>query len=409
MVVFITGFLPGVDAYGTTTAGPPVTIGFADTLEARALCGVEKVREICEDASVESNSVLIDCSVDFKQLDCQTASQADNVITKKLLFHGAETSGVVADFNGAHINAASGQFNHNRQDIIEINSIQNEDGRWSVPSGITIQHARISGSIRLKGMGRNGEAEAVRNSSHQPGHTARIRANAPHKISLLNLSIEGQGRTPLYFGPGVNHSMLQHSMISGISKRVAAYLDAESQAISLLGNVFDVQTTDGSFLGFYDRGWPQIAIDGSSQNIIKGNRFVDIKNGGIYLYRNCGEGGTIRYTTPSGNLIAHNRFERKRDDRGTSPAIYIGSRNYGWWENHLPGWHCNDDEVSGLNTGSAASNADFAQRNRIVDNLIQRSAEASVNQQWVGQGDQIRIGSQRHDRDNIIQGNQWIE
>jgi len=67
-----------------------------------------------------------------------------------------------------------------------------------------------------------------------------------------------------------------------------------------------------------------------------------LKQGGIYLYRNCGEGGTVRIETPSYNRILNNLFVYQRQEL-SDPAIYVGSRNYGRFENWWPGSHCNDD------------------------------------------------------------------
>ncbi len=71
-----------------------------------------------------------------------------------------------------------------------------------------------------------------------------------------------------------------------------------------------------------------MAVDGSSWNTINNNRFASLRNGGIYLYRNCGEKGTIRITPPEHNTITNNSFYYKKYT-GHKPAIYLGSRDYG--------------------------------------------------------------------------------
>src|SRR4030095_10619472 len=73
----------------------------------------------------------------------------------------------------------------------------------------------------------------------------------------------------------------------------------------------------------------QIAIDGSSYNMIIDNWFSAIDHGGIFLYKNCGEGKWVRQSTPSYNQIINNVFYYKyfKDEKGKYPSVYLGSRN----------------------------------------------------------------------------------
>ena len=151
------------------------------------------------------------------------------------------------------------------------------------------------------------------------------------------------------------------------------YLDAESGDIAIEGNAIGVRTDDASVLGFYDRGWPQVAIDGSGGNRVVGNRFTRLEQGGVFLYRNCGEGGTVRHASPSGNVVADNVFEldeARRDD----PVIRLGSRGYGRWESVVPGSHCDDDEGPWPRVGSARDNGDFASGNTVAGNRFETDA-----------------------------------
>jgi len=208
----------------------------------------------------------------------------------------------------------------------------------------------------------------------------------------------------------VHHSALVSSELSGQSNRVGVYLDAESFANNIDSNEFDVTTSSGSWLGFYNRGWPQIAVDGSSENIIVNNVFKRLRNGGVYLYRNCGEGGTIRYGTPSHNIISKNRFELlEREIVGlASPTIYLGSRNYGKFENVFPYSHCNDDQEHGLDVGSARSNADYSQYNTVTNNVFTRKRIQGLLDTRVRVGTIIKVGNPRLDRFNEISNNQWV-
>ena len=332
-------------------------------------CSKEKIVQLCTTATAADAFIEIDCHIDFTQMDCRRAAQLPNVITKQLRFQGSSASGVIADFNQAHIDAGAGTLHFQRGDIIEIRSIRDSGGHWLRPERVQLLRARITGSLRIFGMGRNGEDPLVRASSLDLNHTDRVRLAAPTQINIESMHITGTGRNPVYFGPGVTNSILQRSTIDGSSARVGIYLDAESHGNTIQDNRISVNTVDGSVWGFYDRGWPQIAIDASSHNRVIGNHFSHLRQGGIYLYRNCGEGGTVRHSTSSDNVIEGNIFEYD-DFAGLAPAVFIGSRDYGRWENWLPGSHCDDDEQNGITVGSARSNADHATDNSVILNRI---------------------------------------
>ncbi|MBX2835880.1 MAG: right-handed parallel beta-helix repeat-containing protein, partial [Gammaproteobacteria bacterium] len=271
------------------------------------------------------------------------------------------------------IDSGSGTYNHRRGDIVEVASVPLGNNEWSVPRNIVFRNAKIEGSLRVYGLGKNGEAARVKASSYNESHVEYVRKNAPSDITLESLDIKGYGRTPVYFSPGVTEVTLRQSRIHGESIRVGIYLDAESGRNSITNNIISVTTQDGSMFGFYDRGWPQIAIDGSQSNVIEGNQFYRLQQGGIYVYRNCGEGGTVRHSKPSNNRLVDNEFHYTLSSSNpavANPAIYIGSRDYGLWEKRLPGSHCNDDEQPGVKIGSAVSNADHATDTEIRGNRV---------------------------------------
>ena len=373
--------------------------------DAAELCPVSTLERVCATASEAESSLVLDCSLDFREMDCTDVGRQSNHLTKKLILEGSKVTGLLLDLKGAHIDGGRGQFNYRRGDMIEIRSVRSSDGNWSVPTDINIQNARLTGSIRLYGMGRNGEAAAIKEASWKADGQSLIRHAAPKRITLDSLTVEGTGRNPIYFGPGVMNSTLKNSTITGSSTRVGVYLDAESSHNVLTGNTFSVETDDGSWLGFYDRGWPQLALDGSAHNEITNNKFLRLKQGGIFLYRNCGEGGTVRIETPSYNYIANNQFIYQRQQLA-DPAIYIGSRNYGRFENWWPGSHCDDDADAGRK-GSAQSNADNARYNTIRNNLFdvskigrQRTDSGKISLEQL-----IKVGNTRRDHSNDMDAN----
>ena len=208
---------------------------------------------------------------------------------------------------------------------------------------ITIKRCKINGSIRTIGLGHNGEAPGVKASSITLGHTARAQAAAPKNTVLYAVTITGHGRIPLYLGPGTTRLTMSDSTIKGRSDSVALYLDAESGSNIFRNNTFALTSSSREV----------IALDGSADNQILGNT-ISASNGGIYLYRNCGEGGTVRHQAPQNNFIAGNTI-----DNTGGYGIWLGSRNGGRF-------YCNDD--AGFSFGSSQDDGDFADDNIVRDN-----------------------------------------
>ena len=73
-----------------------------------------------------------------------------------------------------------------------------------------------------------------------------------------------------------------------------------------------------------------LAVDASDYNKIIDNRFSALSNGGIYLYRNCGQDGIVRQTTPSHNTIVNNIFYYNKYNPFppfANPSVFMGARN----------------------------------------------------------------------------------
>jgi hypothetical protein len=111
-----------------------------------------------------------------------------------------------------------------------------------------------------------------------------------------------------------------------------------------------------------------MAVDGSATNAIVGNRFLQVDYGGIYLYRNCGEGGTVRHQTPQGNVIENNFFNMT-DLRSGSYGVWLGSRQG-------RRSYCEDD--AGYPFGSSIDNHDFADHNTVRGNVFQPAGDKAV-------------------------------
>jgi hypothetical protein len=264
--------------------------------------------------------------------------------------------------NGRVIDLQGGWMNEGKLSELVICSKESEKG-WDVPEKITIRNGRIRGSIRIFGLGVNGEAPKVRESSHREGHTARAQSAAPRAILLEDLKIEADHRIPLYLGPGVTGVTVRNCTFTGWSVSTAVYLDAESGGNRIEGCTFDMRS-----------GREVMAVDGSATNTIIGNRFLQLGYGGIYLYRNCGEGGTVRHQTPQGNVIENNFFNVK-DLRSGSYGIWLGSRQG-------RRSYCEDD--AGYPFGSSIDNRDFADHNILRGNIFQPANYKAVRDDGAG-------------------------
>ncbi len=333
-------------------------------------CGGPKVSEILAVSTSAAPSVRVDCNL---RLDPRT------VVSKQLIYEGAGASGVTLDCNGATLRGLAGAADGIRL-LITSRDLGTSPGaqRWQAPQDISIRNCRIEGSVQVRGMAFNGEDRTLTESSRRAGHTRRVQDSAPRRIVLENLDVRGRDWTPVYFAPGVHHSQLLNSRVSGTSYGPAIYLDAESAGNTIAGNTISTETRArdewtgaalnrlqrlgsliGLPLGYLGQTYREsMAIDGSADNLIAGNRFERLDHGGIYLYRNCGEGGNIRHQTPHGNRIIHNVFNFGQA-AGAAPAVWLSARN---------GQRSYCDQDRGYPFGSSASDLDHATGNLIEDN-----------------------------------------
>ena len=278
-----------------------------------------------------------------------SCDQVTDTGTKDYEIHEVKKSGTVIDCSG-------GQFNGGKPTEIQILA-----GKNGPPKNVQIRDCVLNGSIRVIGMSATGNGEAVRESSRSLGHTQRAQEAAPSQILVENMTITGTGRSPIYLSPGVTFFTLQNSKIQGYTNSVVMYLDAESANNTIEGNTFDVTSQEK------DR--EVIAVDGSAYNKILNNNFKQARYGGIYLYRNCGEAGTVRHQSPQFNTIQGNSFNLNPLGWGEW-GVWLGSRN----GNRS---YCEDD--AGYPFGSSIDNRDFADNNTVVDNRFTGSSRTVKN------------------------------
>ncbi|MCV9999121.1 right-handed parallel beta-helix repeat-containing protein [Pararhizobium sp. YC-54] len=296
-------------------------------------------------AAVKATATNQDASVELR---CSLTLSPGDIVTKRLIFSGAGASGATLDCKGATLDGTRGSINFGKPAVL-IRSTKGKNGDWSAPSDITVRNCVIKGALRLQGLGTNGQAKAVQLSSLTPDHTAFAQASAPRQIFLSALTLVADGRVPLYIGPGVTGVRLEKSTLTGKSDGPALYLDAESGGNTITGNRFAVESRR-----------EQIAIDGSAKNTIRGNIFDDPSGGGIFLYRNCGEGGTIRHQKPQHNTISGNTFKYQMAFMA-KPAVWLNSRNGAQR-------YCFRDPAHPF--GSSLNSKDFAQFNTVTGNRL---------------------------------------
>lgn len=296
---------------------------------------LQKLQEILQPATPVQPSVYIDCSLTIPK---------NATISKQLIFAGEQASHIVFDANGAQIQATQA-----KPSVLITSQQQANPSQpaWQVPHHITIKNAQIAGSLRIHGMAANGEGALLKQSSRQAGHTQRAQQAAPHHIILDNLTLIGGVHNMMYLAPGVHDITLKNSIFRGETAGLALYLDAESSHNLIENNTFKVKTKRREV----------IAVDGSAYNIFRHNTFISPSHGAIYLYRNCGEGGTVRHQASEYNQIIQNRFELSRSNK--LPLIWLASRNGN--RNY-----CDADE--GYAFGSSINDQDLTRHNIVRHN-----------------------------------------
>ena len=265
---------------------------------------------------------------------------------------GPERSGQIIDGRGATLEGSA------TSDAMAVRSARSIcEHEWFRPENIIIRNWRIAGSIRLYGLGQNGEAEGARASSHHEGHTERAQAAAPRRVTVEDCAFTGRGRIPIYVAPGCTEIVIRRCSFAGRSVATAIYLCAETAHCLIEDCTFDMQL-----------GREVIAIDGSAHNTIAGNRFVRSPRGGVFVYRNAGEGGTVRHQAPTDNLIIGNAFAPdplwRRPARLIWPHVWFGSRSR-WMKYLVSPWRHQD---AGYPWGSSVCDEDEARGNVAKDN-----------------------------------------
>lgn len=322
-------------------------------------------------------------------LGCNLNLDSDDTIKAHLVLRGEYSSGVSVDCGGG--------------ELYKVTIISSKSGdEWTPVTDLSIRNCTVQGPLQVTGMGPTGHGPDVIESSHEEGHVARVRAAAPTRITLDNLIMIGggtelkelqiitaKGWTPLFVGPGVSYLSLTNSELTGVSPGPGLYLDSESHHNTIQSNYIHVDTRSRKWGVNHFR--EQLAVDNSSSNTIINNSFASLLGGGVHLYRNCGEDGAVRITTPHHNHIINNFFYYSSGFSKDSPAIFLGSRD----GTERP--YCNlDDPFSSL--GSAADDRSFARYNVVAQNQIRKLSTSKM----------IKVGDSSN-KPNYIEHNETVQ
>ncbi len=345
----------------------------------------------CADGGATMNAVLGSGSAEEEvAVTCSLTLPARATVTRKLVYSASpasnttltcmcDESGCTTLKGGIDIRSPSGQAR---------------------PENITVRNCKITGRVRLNDphftLCPGGQPPC---RDQLPGFEAWIHSRAPHRITFDNVKITGSEGNRIYVGWGVTDTRIINSVFEGDSSGVPIYLAPSSTRTLIKNNRISTVTT-GTGPDYYT-GREAISIDGSNHNRIISNWFGALSRGGIYVYRNCGENGGVRQTTPSGNHIVNNVFYYNHYN-GSKPAVFLGSR-----DGESPGWdHCEEDRkpVYGITGDSSVDNRDFATHNVVMQNdVVDRSVSAALSRSlnWVNNSQNLI------DRNRRVSDGEW--
>ena len=267
---------------------------------------------------------------------------------------GCDYSDVKAPRDGQDLNWVGDPDPIPATDIVDCNG--GERGSLVIKtSGVRVQNCTIRGYIRIM-------MDGVPDTNHvEPADWTRsqtyvreVRAAAPAHTIIQDTQIigvpnaNGNCVTPLYIGTGATYTLVRDVEISGCSGSVMVYIESESYGSKFKDVTIHAENADRE----------AIAVDASSHN-----EFIRLqifhRLGGMFFYRNCGEAGRTRVTTPSFNVGSGLVFRGGEDGmlsgRDPYPGLWFASRN----GNRC---YCPDDEPGTL--GSSWSNMDHSRGNR---------------------------------------------
>ena len=298
-------------------------------------------------------SVLIDCSRADERVQLTESSHLDPTCTYTAGFEIA-TSGVTLDCQGARI--AGAPTSGSRGILVRA------------PEGValtdvTIRSCEVEGflnSVRIMREGYrffpDGEeyetptADIVlEDNTFTASRGVGVFVDAyVEDVTLRGNTVSQAGSTGIYLETGSRRNRVEgNSIIYG------GFIEN--------GPGGQLRTFNGTQIWFWGVGREGLAVDGSYENEIVGNAFYGNSNGGLFLYKNCGE-------YPDSNRY----FERRHpaDDNLIEGNTFVGGRNGVWvgsrmGENTLP-MECTDPAY--IESGLTRVVLDYADDNVVRNN-----------------------------------------
>lgn len=200
---------------------------------------------------------------------------------------------------------------------------------------------------------------------------ASIYERSPTRILLENINVKNSGSVGIYVDDYVTDTTIKNSSVID-SAGAGIYLEHSSQRIKVIGN----KIMGNGFRNGAKKRREGMAVDSSAHNVIQGNLFKGNGAGGVFLYKNCGEHissgkQVLRWQHSDDNLIKENTFV----DEGV--GVWLASRQ----NSNLSTWDCGDTPIN-----ARGQYADYANNNRIEDNVFCRTATAVKDD---GKGNEI--------------------
>lgn len=234
-------------------------------------------------------------------------------------------------------------------------------------ANVTIRNCHINGFQHAIDIARNGANQLA--AGHEYDNSLR-------NVVVEDNQISNTHAVGIYVHPYVTNTTLRRNTIAN-SASTGIYLDEGSRGVRvernvLTGNGFVENGPGGTnttFSGLSVRYWgpgrEAIAVDGSSNNVIRGNWMSGNSAGGVFLYTNCGENV---HTDPA-DWLDH-RYGAQHNDVagnvivGSGTGVWVASR---MGENVLP-MDCSD--VPYVSGPLQSITLDRAPYNTVRSNLI---------------------------------------
>ncbi len=368
-----------------------------------AACSAAKRAEILEEPdhtiiNVFGNDVVIITGTNTHvTIDCYITLSSSDLITKLVRFIGSDSSGVTFDCNGARIFPLQPLISsHSLRVATKITTVNGVEV-YDRPENITIKNCDVYGTVRIHGSGYNPNDLNDYKNNAGPDWVLDVRNTSARNVTFDNVDITNYWhKDALYFGEGVTYITYKNSRIFNQTQGVAVYFGFETAYNTLENNeIYNRSSNDREI----------VAVDASEYNVITRNWLDGVNNGGIYLYRNCGEGGAVKYTGPRHNEISHNMLYYKNYS-GSNPGIYVGERtgvnisfcnlDAGWsWDiSDVPSSLAWDSDWE----SSSSDDRDFARFNDVEDNRFCNRNPSSY----------ITVKVPSHNHSNVVSGNTSI-